>query len=115
MASSAPILCPSVSTTSWPRQSRMFSASNMPVSLLNSHAAVVQVLPRWEPRTLAGPVVAASPGRQAGGLIRHRWRYRSAAAPVFTTGPGQQFLVDEIPPQRRVVGVDRPQELADAV
>src|SRR5215472_7068607 len=34
MASSWPILCPSASTTSWPRQSRMFSASNMPALLL---------------------------------------------------------------------------------
>src|SRR5215470_17425491 len=36
MASSSPILWPSASTTFWPRQSRIFSASNMPLLLSNS-------------------------------------------------------------------------------
>src|SRR6185369_6271192 len=118
MASSAPILCPSVSTTSWPRHSRMFSASNMPARLLSSATPPFVYGPtrmgaadscwrRWW-RSLPWPA-------QAGDSSAHLWRYRSAAAPVFTTGPGQQFLIDEIPPQRRVVGVDGPQEPADAV
>src|SRR5439155_9832702 len=117
MASSEPILCPSVSTTSWPRQSRMFSASNMPIHLLNSATPPLsRFYPDGSRRPL--PATVADPGRPgclSRGLIGPRWRYRSPAAPVFTTGPGQQFLVDEIPPQRRVVVVDGPQEPADAV
>src|SRR5215472_5118323 len=116
MASSAPILCPSVSTTSWPRQSRMFSASNMPVRLLNSAAPPLSSFyPDGSRRPLPARVVALAGLAALSRRLIGRWRYRSAGAPVFTTGPGQQFLVDEIAPQRRVVVVDGPQEPADAV
>src|SRR5262245_19997711 len=116
MASSEPILCPSASTTSWPRHSRMFSASNMPVRLLTEpRRRLCTVLPEWEPQTLAGKAGPRRMARSSRALILRRWRYRSAAAPILTTGPGQQLLIDEIPPQHRVVGVDGPQELADAV
>src|SRR4029077_9519145 len=85
-------------------------------SLAAPRRRLCTVLPGWEPQTLVGAGGGARHlARSSRGLIRHRWRYRSAAAPVFTTGPGQQFLIDEIPPQRRVVGVDGSQEPADAV
>jgi hypothetical protein len=38
----------------------------------------------------------------------------AAAAPVLTIGPGQEFLVDEIPAQRCIVGVEGAKEQADA-
>src|SRR4029077_10570063 len=117
MASSAPILCPSVSTTSWPRHSRMFSASNMPARLLSSATP-----PFVYGLTRMGAADSrwrrwwrSSPGPLKRGTHAPPMADRSAAAPVFTTGPGQQFLIDEIPPQRRVVGVDGSQEPADAV
>src|SRR5215471_13321642 len=119
MASSEPILCPSASTTSWPRQSRMFSASNMPAASLTApRRRLPIVLPGWALASQdAGPAACPpKPGvRLSRGFARRGRRHRPAAAPVLTTGPGQQFLIDEIPPQSREVGIDGGQEPADAV
>ena len=48
------------------------------------------------------------------GVIRRGRGYGTAAALVLTIGPGQEFLIDEVPPQRRVVGVYGAEKQADS-
>jgi hypothetical protein len=46
-------------------------------------------------------------------LIRRGREHGTAAAPVLAIGAGQEFLVDEIAAQRRIVGVQGTEEQAD--
>src|SRR6476619_3476415 len=72
--------------------------------------------PQPSPRT---PVPVSTPGPPRAGrlargrLVAGRGADRAAAAPVLAVRPGQELLVDQIPAQRGVVAVDRPQEQAD--
>src|SRR5690348_14065467 len=109
MASSWPILWPSMSTTSWSRQSRMFSASNTPAHLpqrlsrRSMCAAVCLRSTRLDPGdSLARKVVASLRRRRA---LRPRDRHIGRQLQLLDPPPGNPVpdrTANQVPIRNRI-------------